>query len=313
MMPSYYNFDEVVKDGLVKYSGYSINGIDTAGKQAYRHIFDRILNFSSKVFLNKNLKPEMKRKHFSFLIDKFPEYDYLIVNRPDIISKEILTKAMDKSQKKILLLWDSLEKIPIAQEIISMFDSTYSFDIEDCNNYGFHKIENFHFYETPKDKPEIKHDVVFLGTLDDRIDALKNILDYLRKEEKKARAYLYIPSSRSLKKHADIEVLSKIVPFKKSDQYAISSKVILDLGHKNQRGLSFRVFEAMVLQKKLITTNKQIKEYDFYDENNIFIIEDVNNMHIPHSFWNSPYNELPTHVIEKYHIKNWVNKILNGK
>lgn len=314
MMPSYYNFDEVVLDGLVKYSGYHVNSIDTVDKKVYKNPLYRIINFLSKAFLNKNLKPEMKRKFFFQAINKFNTYEYLIVNRPDILSKEVLEKAMSVSKKSVLLLWDSLEKIPIHAETISKFTTVYSFDKHDCEKFGFSKIENFHFFEKKTNEDEIEYDVVYLGTLDDRIDSLKKILHYLSGEGKKISAKLYIPRRRNFKNNnVHIEVLKKIVPFKESSKLALSSKVILDIGHVNQVGLSFRFFEAMSFRKKLITTNKNVIQYDFYNENNIFVIEDVNNIAIPNSFWETDYHELPVPLVESYHIKNWVKKIVDER
>lgn len=313
MMPSYYNFDEVVIDGLVKYSGYTVNSIDTVDKKVYKNNFIRVINFFSKIFLHKNLKPELRRKYLFHAIDKFSGYEYLIVNRPDILSKEVLDKAINKSKKSILLLWDSLKKIPINQEIISKFNIIYSFDRADCEEYGFKKIENFHFFETSLADDISYYDVVYLGTLDDRIYALKKVLNYLNSLGKKSNAQLYVPSNKSFKKHSNITVLKKTVPFKESIKFALSGKIILDIGHQNQTGLSFRFFEAMAFRKKIITTNKYVIHYDFYNEKNIFIIEDVNNINIPNSFWDSDYHELPPHIIERYHIKNWVEKIIDER
>lgn len=313
-MPSYYNFDEVVNAGLTKYSGHKVNYIDTVGNQVYRNNSDRIFNFLSKVFLNNNLKPAMKRKLFISNIKKFEQYQYLIINRPDIIDREVLKFAMDKSETKILLLWDSLEKIPTSPELISLFDVVYSFDSNDCKNYGFEKIENFHFFDD-LDINEIKpsYDVVFLGTADGRIENLKKTLGYFKINNIKAKAYIYVPPNKNLKRNVDIEVFTKITPFKDSFKFALNGKVILDLGHKNQTGLSFRVFEAMAFGKKLITDNKHVKAYDFYNENNIFVIDDIDKIQIPDSFWTTPYKTLPANIIDKYHIKNWVKRILNGK
>jgi hypothetical protein len=40
--------------------------------------------------------------------------------------------------------------------------------------------------------------------------------------------------------------------------------------------LIFRVFEALGYKKKLITNNQDITSYDFYNENNIFVITNEN-------------------------------------
>ncbi|MFH4210110.1 lipopolysaccharide biosynthesis protein, partial [Acinetobacter baumannii] len=50
------------------------------------------------------------------------------------------------------------------------------------------------------------------------------------------------------------------------------SNVILDISHPGQSGLTMRTFEAIGAGKKLITTNLNIKEYPFYNSDNIFII-----------------------------------------
>ncbi|WP_228731997.1 MULTISPECIES: hypothetical protein [Pseudomonas] len=41
-----------------------------------------------------------------------------------------------------------------------------------------------------------------------------------------------------------------------------------------QAGLSFRFFEAMTSRKKVITTNKSVVDYDFYNPANILVIDE---------------------------------------
>ena len=47
------------------------------------------------------------------------------------------------------------------------------------------------------------------------------------------------------------------------------SKAILDINHPSQVGLTMRTFETLGANKKLITTNENIKIYDFFDKENI--------------------------------------------
>jgi hypothetical protein len=311
MMPSYYGFDEVITEGLKKYSGCSVHSIDTSFKLAYRNIYERILNFLSKVFLHKNLKPKMRERLILDLIGD-ATYDFLIVNRADLISGRILEKSIKQSKNAILLLWDNLSRYPIDKGTIAMFDNVYSFDNADCITYGFQKIENFHFFEALP-KIGIKYDAVFFGSLDARIDHLKNILNYLNENDKNGHAYINVPRGKSLIKHPNIEIMHAVIPYKDSYKYSMTGKVIIDLGQKSQSGLSFRFFEAMAFKKKVITTNNKVSNYDFYNENNIFIIKDINHLAIPESFWKSPYEQPPQHILEKYHIKNWVKRILSEK
>ncbi|MGE8425144.1 MAG: hypothetical protein ACN6PI_20070, partial [Sphingobacterium siyangense] len=101
-----------------------------------------------------------------------------------------------------------------------------------------------------------------------------------------------------------------IVPFNKAYEYYLDSKIILDLAHPNQRGLSFRPFEAIGLEKKLITT-ANIDQADLYHEDNVYIIKDINTIDIPKSFIENDYRIISSNIKEKYFIKNWIQTIIS--
>ena len=47
------------------------------------------------------------------------------------------------------------------------------------------------------------------------------------------------------------------------------SRCILDAPQAGQVGLTIRTIECLGAKRKLVTTNSDIKNYDFYNENNI--------------------------------------------
>jgi len=311
MMPSYYDFDEVITSVLVKHSDCIVTAIDTSPKLAYRNNFDRVINFFSKLLLRKNLKPEMHRKRILRQINSLTKVDYLVVNRVDLIDDIIFDTVIKKAEHKILLLWDSLSKVGAPIDRLAHFNVIYSFDSNDCKNYNFKKIENFHFWDfqahiTPK------YDAIYLGTLDQRESDLIKIMEYLKIDNKTFKAFLHVPRGKKIQQVNEIEILNKIIPFKDSISFANQGSLIVDLAHKNQTGLSFRVFEAMFLRKKLITTNTNIREYDFYDPHNIFVLDDVNEINIPNDFWTTQYKEIAKEIVDKYAAENWVKKILSN-
>ena len=71
-----------------------------------------------------------------------------------------------------------------------------------------------------------------------------------------------------------------------------------------------RTIESIGCQKKLLTTNKSIKEYDFYNENNICVI-DRNNIELKKAFFLTPYEPIDKAIYEKYALKSWLNKIFS--
>jgi hypothetical protein len=95
-------------------------------------------------------------------------------------------------------------------------------------------------------------------------------------------------------------------------QFYRRSKTILDLMRCGQTGLSFRVFEAMALEKKIITNNPTIKDYDFYNPENILLLnDDFTNM--DPEFLTSPYVKIPDEIYHKYTLESWVERVFNLK
>ena len=72
-----------------------------------------------------------------------------------------------------------------------------------------------------------------------------------------------------------------------------------------------RCIETMGAKRKLITTNGHIAEYDFYDPNNILIVDRQNPV-VPSGFTTSPYRDIPAEVYDCYRIDRWLETILES-
>ncbi|KFF01789.1 glycosyltransferase family protein, partial [Chryseobacterium luteum] len=111
------------------------------------------------------------------------------------------------------------------------------------------------------------------------------------------------------KKNIDILKFGrKKIPHHALPGYYKNTKVILDLMRADQTGLSFRIFEAMALEKKIITDNPTIKTYDFYNPNNILVL-DKNFRNLKKDFFSKPYEKLLEDVYYKYTLDHWVNTV----
>ncbi|KMQ71049.1 hypothetical protein [Chryseobacterium koreense] len=308
--PDYYGFNEVVFEGLLKYSGQKVFHLNSTLSYQYSNFKERLQNFFMKTFQKRNLKIEKKGLHVKQIIES-TNFDLLIVNRPDVLANENLNLAIKKSRHSILLLWDSLEKIPQIQDYIGKFDVCYSFDSLDCERYGFKFIPNFYFVKSYKNL--IKFDVCYLATYDQRISGAIDFFRRFKEQNIVAKGRIFTYKSNPVKETLPetIKVINKIIPFSQSYKYYLDSKAILDIAHPNQRGLSFRPYEAIGLKKKLITTNREILNSDFYDPQNILLVESISDFTIPQDFFLSPYRDLPNEIQEKYYIKNWVKNLIS--
>ena len=92
----------------------------------------------------------------------------------------------------------------------------------------------------------------------------------------------------------------------------MESKALLEIVKEDVSGITLRALEGIFFGKKLITNNKFIKMYDFYNPNNIFILEDDNLSNLK-NFISSKYEPIDKTIIDYYDFEEWVNRFYKGE
>ncbi|MGL6101470.1 MAG: hypothetical protein ACRC0G_17860, partial [Fusobacteriaceae bacterium] len=175
-------------------------------------------------------------------------------------------------------------------------------------------------YSSRADNKIFNYDLTFIGTAhSDRYRILKSLKNEGLEKKLKTYFFMYFPSKALfyLKKLTDKSYLKTDIndfsfnSISKNEILNIisKSKVIIDIQHPKQTGLTMRSIEMLGMKKKLLTTNKDIVNYDFYNENNIRII-DRDNPELDSEFIKSEYKEIDNFNYEKYSIGKWLEEIL---
>lgn len=303
---------KVFQDGFIKYSGCEVTTI-LYKPYKYKNNKERIINFLAKVFLGKNLKKIWQGKSYFENIDTDQRFDYTVTICPDILDIGSMQHLKKISNKSIVYYWDGFDHFPTYKNTTEYFDERFTFDPEDAKTYNLKLVTNFYFVEDRNTNPST--DLFFLSSYDSRYSLIEKIVTTIEKQNNKMKIkVLQLPRSKNetIPKPASnsIEFINKPISFVETTALMKDTKIVLDIQKDIQRGLTFRVFEAMGLGKKLITTNADIINYDFYNPNNIFIWTD-DTSHIPNDFLNTPYHELPEDIYKKYSQESWVKKILD--
>ena len=92
-------------------------------------------------------------------------------------------------------------------------------------------------------------------------------------------------------------------------QKVLQSKALVDVQQPHQTGLTMRTFEALAARKKLITTNDDVKSYDFYHPNNVMVIDKCAPQSI-REFMDAPYYDMDPAFTENYSVYGWLNTVL---
>ncbi|MCJ8153621.1 hypothetical protein MKJ01_07570 [Chryseobacterium sp. SSA4.19] len=280
---------------------------------------ERAANAVSKILFNKNLKTEKRQKFVLDSLKNLGHQDQILILNPDTFDLSTLEHIKKQSDRLITYLYDSLDRVHVGQEKLRLFDKVFSFDVADIEKYGFEKLTNYIYLphmSCNMQKPET--DLFYITSYDNkRIAFIKLLTKRLLELDLKFRIMVIGKKSwkHQLKnifigipENLHIIFSIKKISHTKLPEYYRKSRVLLDLTRENQYGLSFRVFEAMALEKKIITDNALIKSYDFYNPNNILVLNE-NCSNLDKSFFETPYEKVPEEIYYLYTLENWTNRV----
>lgn len=251
-------------------------------------------------------------------------YDYIFVINIEAMPKSFLNKMRENfpNAKFILYMWDSIHNKKNTINYLSCFDKVLSFDKNDCIENPFIIFRPLFFlneYTNISKFQNYKYDLSFIGTahsdrymLLEKIRMLPNVTGrncyfYLYLQDWKL-FFLYKIKSPTFRK-ANFRDFN-YVPLTKKELMSLikDSRIIIDIQHPKQVGLTIRTIEMLGAHRKLITTNAAIKNYDFYNPNNILVI-DRENPEIPDWFFYTDYEQVDQAIYYKYSLNGWLNDI----
>lgn len=268
-------------------------------------------------------------KYFIDRIKKFniDSFDFLFLIRGKLITSGVLEylKGNYENMKFIMYQWDSIENVNNILNLIHFFDVVYTFDKNDYLTYGITNpkwkfkplfyVDDFKLEKRTQNGCEI--DILFVGTYhSERNLFLNKISKFCQSEGLTFFSYLYVPklyfikrklTSKEFRTVSLDEVQFKSLPRNELIELIKQSKVIIDYQAYSQSGLTMRTIESLGAKSKIITTNEHIKYYEFYNPENIMIVDKKNiATQISINFINKNYIDIDQNIYEKYSLRNWV-------
>ena len=285
-----------------------INVFEKAVKKITRFFY-----FKKLILFHKKVALQMAKK----------SYDYIFTNC--YLPKEAIEcyRKVFPSASINLYLDDSVRNLKGVEKTFRFYDRVFTFDDLDAKNYNlfFRPLFFLDIYKQGKKNLHEKqtYNLCFVGTChSDRL----NIIDKIKSNspsiahsffefcylQSKFVYYVYKFFKKSFRmknatffKYKPLDTDSLVSVMKKS-------RAILDINHPKQSGLTIRTIESIGLGAKIITTNEKIRTYDFYDENNVLVINRKNPI-IHESFFETEYRDLDKSIYNKYSIDGWIDEV----
>jgi hypothetical protein len=100
-------------------------------------------------------------------------------------------------------------------------------------------------------------------------------------------------------------------PLAKSEILALiaRARIVVDVERPVQAGLTMRTMEMLGAGRKLITTNPQVLQADFFEPSNIAVIDRLR-PDLPAAFVTAPYVPQPAERLRRYSLSGWLDDVL---
>lgn len=289
--------------------------LDNKYKKA-RKIRNPLLNLYNNLYLRKvkkiNLKDLREAKAVNDDLLKLNKHYDIFLKIGPIFLQENTIKILKKLATKLISHhWDSIDNSVEKEFFLEKryFDKISIFDKNNAMNYKINYLPNFYVEKFEKSN-EIKYDLYTIMRDISRKDLLEKIKIFCNNNDINANLTIVTERHKPIESNI-IKIQKEGIPLEKMMENFKKSKCILELVRVRNNAPSLRTMDCIGLKKKLITNNKNIIDEDFYNSNNILII-DENNINISRDFIDSPYEELPKEIYEKYSLKNWTKELFKN-
>lgn len=321
-MPELFKIHELIIENLEK-CGFEVLSLTYEEKEfKYKNVFQRLKKIWYRNILGQ--KDFKKRTMFraveerlNTLLKEHPEQaDYCFMIWLGAYPKDFIAKLRAHSKLMVYYNWEALTFLKEDFDNIEFFDKFYFFDPFDQGKHPEYTEKLFpttsFYFDSfrPSENPQNK--ILFIGSYAaDRTNDIRAFCETARsigleidfhlasKKIEEEKAALGIP---------EVEFFSfeNALSYRQNLEEAAKSSVLVDFLNRKHYGLSLRIFEAIGLDKKLITTNPTIVHYDFYHPNNMFYWNGSNLDELK-AFLTLPYVPLAPGLKHKYSFSNWIS------
>lgn len=203
------------------------------------------------------------------------------VKHPNVRTVLVLINSYDSETMKELGIKAKIRK--------TRWDDIYSFDMDDVKKHHFKHL-NYCYYSThdiPNDRKMIDKDAYYIGALKpSRKEIVFSVLNRLHRNNVKSDFHLmklWKDRDKTYPYESDVDYYTateKMIPYEEVLKGSSRSNVIIEIVQGEQGGPTLRYYEAVTLNRKLLTNNVNIIRYPFYNPQYMKIFKDADDIDI---------------------------------
>ena len=245
--------------------------------QPFFKIIQNIYHPNSHVFLRPIIRPlflhllSLKKNSKNVII--FYDWNYMPTD------KKFLDAIRKKDPNvKLVYVFTNIVKLTgakkwrILDKLNEWFDAVFAFDPIDAERYGFYY--NRLIYAMPKEDSCIEEDIdlFYIGRAKDRLDTLLEVFEKAQSEGLKCD-FTIVDVPEEEQRYPEIIKYNVKIPYEEVIKKIKRSRCLVDVIQGESCGLTIKTVESVVYDKKLLTTNENIKDEFFYKSQNMMIYD----------------------------------------
>jgi hypothetical protein len=244
--------------------------------------------------------------------------DYVLIIKSIDLRPQFLETLRNHQRRAefILYQWDSLARLPGIGERLRYFDRVLTFDRNDSVAQAGLRFRPL-FYRTNvniaaqfEQAPDL--DLCFVGWLhSDRLEMIRRLQSIASAQHLSFFVYLFTGVRTCVKLWLEgkaAEVHTRTLPYSELEDIYRRSRVVVDLPHALQSGLTMRAIEAVGHGRKLITTAVDVVNYDFYPSGNVQLIR-ADHPQLDAHFARTPPAPYSKAIQRRYSLDAWIEDV----
>ena len=170
-------------------------------------------------------------------------------NNPNVLIVYVFTN---------IVKYTGAKKWGILEELNSIYDVVYAFDKNDAERYNFEYLPLIYAKETQSETThDLETDIFYVGKAKDRLDIIHEVYEHAVEEGLNCD-FNVINVPENLKKYQYGINYNNVLPYHEVIKRIKKAKCLLDVIQGDSTGLTIKVAEAVVYNKKLITNNLNV-------------------------------------------------------
>lgn len=221
----------------------------------------------------------------------------LIPDYIDVCLFRTIAAIVKPEVKKCLWIWNPVKahnrnKMYAVYDAISKTGFEIStFDKGDSERYGQKLYSQFFRMKQNNSDVKEEYDFYFIGFEKNRGEMIADLQEKLKGFNTCFKV---------------IHHVSECVPYAQNIENIKKAHCIIEIVQEGQTGITLRPLEALACGKKLLTTNKGIRNFDFYSPQNIFIVG-IDDFSQIGTFLRSDMSPISEELMTKYDVSTWLS------